>query len=90
MISLNITNALKKEAGIDYKKFQEKICQTKYPILGVKISTLRKMAKNILKTTEVSKIMELNNDSYETVMLKGLVIGLSKVSYEEKIYTKNR
>ncbi len=82
---MNITNVLKKEANLDYKKFQEKICQTKYPILGVKIPTLRKIAKNLLKTTEVSKIMELNNDYYETVMLKGLVIGLSKVSYEEKI-----
>ena len=29
--------------------------------------------------------MELNNDYYEIIMLKGLVIGLSKVSYEEKL-----
>ena len=46
---MNILNLLNPYIDQKYKTFQEKICQTKYEILGVKIPILRNIAKKLLK-----------------------------------------
>ena len=70
----------------NYKLFHEKICQTKYEIIGIKIPLLRKICKELLKEFNYQEILNnLNNEYYEHVMLQGLIIANAKVSYEEKL-----
>ena len=46
---MHIKDILNKYIDNNYKLFQEKICQTNYEILGVKIPILRNVAKKLLK-----------------------------------------
>lgn len=83
---MNILEILKPYINNDYKKFHTKICQTKYEILGIKIPTLRKIAKELVKKYDYLELLNnINNDYYECVMLKGLIIGNIKISFEERI-----
>ncbi len=81
-----IADLLNKYVDNDYKLFQEKIVRTKYPILGVKIPTLRKIVKDLLKRYSYEDILtNLNNASFEEVMMEGLVIASIKIEYQERI-----
>ncbi len=83
---MNILEILKPYIDNDYKKFHKKICQTKYEILGIKIPILRKICKDLLKQYDYLELLNnINNDYYECVMLKGLIIGNIKISFEERI-----
>lgn len=83
---MNILEILKPYIDNDYKKFHKKICQTKYEILGIKIPILRKIAKELVKQYDYLELLNnINNDYYECVMLKGLIIGNIKISFEERI-----
>lgn len=83
---MNIDDKLYLYIDNNYKKFHEKICQTNYEILGIKIPILRKLAKELLKEYNYIDILNnLNNNYYEHIMLKGLVIANVKISYEEKL-----
>lgn len=83
---MNIDKIINKYINKDYKKFHEKLCETKYEILGVKIPILRKISKELLKDYEYKKIIKnLNYHYYEHVMIHGIIIANANVSYEEKI-----
>ncbi len=83
---MDIVKILKKEANLDYKVFQEKICHTNYYILGVKVPTLRKIAKKLLKENNYLDLLKmLDDDYYESVMLQALIIGNVKISINDKI-----
>ena len=81
-----IEEKLNKYVDIKYKKFQEKICFTKYEIIGIKIPILRKIMKELLKIYDYQDIFNnLNEKYYEHVMLKGMIIAKINTSYEEKL-----
>ncbi len=61
-----------------YKEFNGKIIKSKYPILGVKIPVLRKMAREIYGGDYEAFLEVIDNKYYECVMLKGLVIAQIK------------
>lgn len=83
---MNISDYLNPYIDKNYKLFHEKICQTKYEIIGIKIPLLRKICKELLKEFNYQEILNnLNNEYYEHVMLQGLIIANAKVSYEEKL-----
>ncbi len=83
---MDILSILIPYQDLNYKKFHEKICSTKYEIVGIKIPTLRKLSKYLLKTYEVEEIFNsLNNNYYECVMLQGLIIANLKVDYKTKV-----
>lgn len=83
---MNTLNLLNPYIDQKYKIFQEKICQTKYEILGVKIPILRNIAKKLLKEHNYSYLLNnIDNKYFEDVMLKAIIIGNAKVSYEEKL-----
>lgn len=66
-----------------YQQFQSKICFTKYSIKGIKIPILRKIAHNLLKEYSYLEILNnLQDNSFEEVMLEGLVIAYANTSYE--------
>ena len=83
---MNTLNLLNPYIDQKYKLFQEKICQTNYEILGVKIPILRNIAKKLLKEHNYSYLLNnIDNKYFEDVMLKAIIIGNAKVSYEEKL-----
>jgi len=83
---MNILETINSNIDLKYKKFHERICFTKYEILGIKIPILRKIAKDLLQQHNYIDILNsLHNNIYEHIMLKGLVIANAKITYQEKI-----
>lgn len=83
---MNINNILCEYIDENYKMFHQRICQTSYEILGIKIPILRKISKDLLKQYDYKEILKnLNYKYYEHVMLHGLVIANAKVDYEKKL-----
>jgi len=87
---MNILSILEKEIDNDYKKFHEKLCHSKYEILGIRIPILRNICKELLKKYNYIDILNnLENNYYEEIMLEGLIICNSKTNFEEKIKLVN-
>ena len=72
-----------------YKEFNKKLCpDTKREMLGIRIPILRKFAKEILKNEEYNWKDFVRNEKtqyFEEVLLQGLVIGYSKLDFDEKL-----
>lgn len=72
----------------EYKKFNSKLCpDTKLEMLGIRIPVLRNLAKEILKENLPWEdfVKNENTTYFEEVILQGLLIGYSKLEFEEKI-----
>lgn len=83
---MNLEEILKPFIDLDYKKFHERLCHTKYKIEGIRIPTLRKIAKDLAKEKEVDTLIkDIPNNSYELVLLKGLIIGYAKIPLDKKL-----
>lgn len=86
VINLNIDNLLNCYIDKVYKKFHEKLCHTKYEILGIKIPILRKISKDLLKNYNYIEIINnLNYKYYEHVMLHGFIISNVKINYKDRL-----
>ncbi len=61
-------------------------------ILGVRVPTLRNFAKEIAKQENVEAYLETAaNNSYEEIMLQGMVLGQTKqLTLESFFYTKDK
>lgn len=67
-----------------YKEFHGTLCNTcKYEIIGVRVPELRKLAKEIAKENFREFLEEKEINYYEEIMLKGLIIGTAKLSFDE-------
>lgn len=64
-------------SGEDFIKFQTKIVNTKKQIIGVKSPQIRQLAKDIFKSNHVGLFKYGNNNVFEEVLVKGLVIGMT-------------
>lgn len=70
----NYIDELKKHADTKYRAFTEKIVPTKYPIIGIRMPTLKQEAKKISKEDVKSFLACVRSDTYEEVLLEALVI----------------
>lgn len=68
-----------------YKEFQQKLIPTNYPILGIRIPTQRKIAKQIAKTDIISFFETITDTYFEEIMIEGFVIATIK---EETLFLK--
>ncbi len=83
---MNIISLLESNKNLDYQAFMQKICFTKYPIVGVKIPTVKKLAKDLLKENDFKEILsKISDATFEEVLLEAFIISYAKVSFEEKI-----
>lgn len=73
-----IEKELIKNKDLKYKEFNDKIINTKYKTIGVRMDVLKNIVKNIIKENKENMIYNLNNDYYEHVILKGLLIANGK------------
>ena len=76
---------LNDNSNLKYRQFQQKIVRTKYPIIGVKIPTIRKFSDNILKGNAESFLMTCKNESFEEIVLKGIVISKLNINFKQRI-----
>ncbi|MFF5995425.1 DNA alkylation repair protein [Lysinibacillus sp. KU-BSD001] len=74
---------LEKLAEPKYKAFTEKLVETKYEILGVRIPTLRQLAKDIVRA-DWQAFIEQPKTTFEEMMLEGFVIASVNIPVEER------
>ena len=69
----------------DYRAFSAKLLPTLEPsrILGVRLPMLRKMAKQLAKSDWRAYLAAAGDDSFEEVMLQGLVIGCVRAELDD-------
>ena len=68
--------------GLQDKKYQEfhrGLCRSTEYIIGVRIPVLREYSKQLVKKYSVEELLNnIGNTYYEEIMIKGMIIGLSK------------
>lgn len=75
---MNIREELFKLKDDKYKEFSSKLTRTKYPMVGVRIPLIKKLAKDISKSNYLECFCNGKNPFFEEVMLEGLMIGFLK------------
>ena len=70
-----------------YKEFHSSIVlNSKYEMIGIRVPTMKDIAKKIAKTSNIEEFLEYAQDKfYEEVMIQGLVISHIK---DEKVFYK--
>lgn len=59
----------------EYRDFSSKLVESRYPMLGVRLPILRKMAKEIIRDGQAEIFLDENDfSSFELVLLHGMVI----------------
>ena len=83
----NIKKELEALVDEDYREFNKKLSpEITRPMLGIRIPQLRNLAKKLINQNSIQDLLENINDNYfEEIVLQGLVIAYSKLSFEEKI-----
>ena len=74
-----IKDKLKELSDEKYKQFHKGLCPGTNNILGVRVPVLRNYAKELMKKYSIKELVEnIDEEYYEEVMLKGMLIGLAK------------
>lgn len=82
---MNIRRRIVELSEEGHKRFQEMLIPNQTNILGVRIPSLRKLAKEITKGDWKDFLLNGKEDYFEEIMLKGMVIGDLKLTPEEKL-----
>ena len=77
-----IKEELIKLADEKYKEFHSGLCPRTDNIIGVRVPVLRKYAKELVKKYSIAELLnQIDDQYYEEIMLKGMLIGLSKEEF---------
>ncbi|MCI9446782.1 MAG: DNA alkylation repair protein [Lachnospiraceae bacterium] len=68
----------------DFQKFTARLLPGTEHILGVRLPALRKIAKQLAKGDWQAYLQTACNDSYEELMLQGMVLGYAKGDLQQK------
>ena len=81
-----IKEELEKNADLKYGEFNKKLCpDTKRKMLGIRIPTLRSLAKKIIANNPKEFLENVTDEYLEYVILQGFVIAGLKVNIEHKL-----
>lgn len=69
----------------DFRIFASRLLPGTDNLLGVRLPLLRRLAKRLLKEDWRAFLAQRSRDSFEEIMLRGMVIGYVKVPLEEKL-----
>ena len=76
---MNIKEELISLADEKYKNFYSNLCPGTENILGIRVPVLRNYAKELNKEYSIQDLLEkIDDEYYEEIMLKGMIIGLNK------------
>lgn len=73
-------------AEADYQIFAKKLLPGTKNILGVRLPNLRKIAKQIAKQDWRTYLATASNETFEEIMLQGMVIGYIKTTIDEILF----
>lgn len=73
-------------ADEEYRQFQSGLVPGVDNILGVRLPSLRKLARELAKGNWPNYISTMQDDYYEEIMLQGLIIGYAKADIEEILH----
>lgn len=82
--NIQIRTQLEQLAETEFQQFTSKLLPGVEPILGVRIPLLRKLAKELAKGDWKTYLCHASDDSYEEIMLQGMVLGYAKGNLQEK------
>lgn len=83
MTNEEIRRKIEELADEKYREFHTGLCPNSNEIIGVRVPVLRNFAKEIVKEENVEEYLEhACDDSYEEILLQGMVLGLWKTSIE--------
>lgn len=71
-----------------YAAFNQRIVNTKMPVIGVRVPDLRRLARELagdMSAADISRLLAAPSNLYEYVLLCGLLINRVKISDEEAI-----
>lgn len=71
-----------------YAAFNQRIVNTKMPVIGVRVPDLRRLARELapgMSAANISELLTTQNKSFDYVLLCGLLINRAKISDEEAI-----
>lgn len=82
---MNIKDELKGLVDEEYRKFHSNLCTGVNNILGIRVPVLRNYAKQLNKKYSIKESLHnIDDEYYEEIMLKGMIIGLNKeLEWEE-------
>ena len=83
MDNIKIKEKIEALSDEKYKTFHTSLCPNITEIIGVRVPKLRELAKYIVENEDIEKYLNnaLNN-SYEEILLQGMVLGLWKTDFE--------
>ena len=71
-----------------YAAFNQRIVNTKMPVIGVRVPDLRRLARELapdMSAADISRLLATPSNLYEYVLLCGLLINRARISDEEAI-----
>lgn len=77
---------LEQMSETEYQAFASKLLPETRNILGVRLPKLRKLAKKIAKEDWETYLKMASENSFEEVMLKGMVIGTCQMGVEQRLH----
>lgn len=80
-----IRQQLEALADEEYRAFSSGLLPNTEHILGVRLPLLRKISRQIARAKWREYLQSANEDSFEEIMLQGMVIGCVKCSIEERL-----
>lgn len=82
---MNVKEELKLLIDEEYRKFHSNLCPGIDNILGIRLPVLRKYAKELISKYDIKDLIcNIDDEYYEEIMIKGMLIGLGKnLNWEE-------
>ena len=74
-IIVQLTNLA--QGNVSYAAFNQRIVNTKMPVIGVRVPDLRRLARELapdMSAADISKLLTAKNESFDYVLLCGLLI----------------
>lgn len=83
MTNQEIRKRIEELADKKYQEFHTGLCPNSNEIIGVRVPVLRNFAKEIIKEENIEEYLEnACDDSYEEILLQGMVLGLWKTNIQ--------
>lgn len=84
MINLIRDELKSAEREAKYKKFQERLACSNYPLEGIRTAVMRECAKKIAKQIEINQVIGVKPVTFEELSVIGLIIAYHPCSIENK------
>lgn len=86
----NLTRQLKTlaQGNESYAAFNQRIVNTKMPVIGVRVPDLRRLARELvpdMSAADISKLLTAKNKSFDYVLLCGLLITHAQIDEQTAI-----